>query len=183
LKKLLLNQKILLAGWTVIGGIILWFDYVSGPNIAFSYFFLIPVVLAARYNGAFYGLSFAVVLPLIRFCFHFVWDDQMSLQDDAFNLAIRVVILVGAALIVDRVTRQAHEIQVLRGFLPICSVCKKIRDSDQHWSRIETYITKHSEAKFSHTLCPDCGRKHYGEWINEEGSSQQKGISAEGTLP
>ena len=182
MKKLLLNRREFLAGWTVIGGAILWIDYVSGPNIAFSYFFLIPVVLAARYSGGFWGLSFAVILPLIRFCFHFVWDDQMSLQNDIFNVLIRIVILVGAALIVDRVTRQAREIQVLRGFLPICSVCKKIRDSDQHWSRIETYITKHSEARFSHTLCPDCGREHYGEWINEEGASQQKGVSTEVTL-
>ena len=54
------------------------------------------------------------------------------------------------------------EINTLRGFLPICANCKKIRDDRGYWTQIETYISKHSEAEFSHGLCPECMVKLYG---------------------
>ena len=53
------------------------------------------------------------------------------------------------------------EIQTLRGILPICSSCKKIRDDKGYWNQIESYIQKHSEAQFSHGICPDCAKKFY----------------------
>lgn len=53
------------------------------------------------------------------------------------------------------------EVKILRGFLPICASCKKIRDDKGYWNQIETYISNHSEAQFSHGLCPDCARKLY----------------------
>lgn len=48
------------------------------------------------------------------------------------------------------------EVRILSGLLPICSHCKKIRDDKGYWNQIESYISKHSEAKFSHGLCPEC---------------------------
>ncbi len=48
------------------------------------------------------------------------------------------------------------EIRILRGILPICAHCHKIRDDTGLWERVEDYIRKHSEADFSHGLCPDC---------------------------
>lgn len=56
-----------------------------------------------------------------------------------------------------------NEIRTLRGILPICSECKKIRDDSGYWTQIESYIEKHSEADFSHSLCPDCTFKIYGK--------------------
>jgi ligand-binding sensor domain-containing protein len=53
--------------------------------------------------------------------------------------------------------------KVLRGLLPICAHCKKVRDDGGYWTRIEDYISRHSEADFSHGYCPDCVEKHYGE--------------------
>ena len=53
------------------------------------------------------------------------------------------------------------EIKTLRGILPICSSCKKIRDDEGYWNQLETYIQEHSEAVFSHGLCPECGKKLY----------------------
>jgi len=55
------------------------------------------------------------------------------------------------------------EIKVLRGILPICSFCKKIRNDNGNWDQIEVYIHDHSEAKFSHSICPGCMKKHYPE--------------------
>jgi PAS domain S-box-containing protein len=52
-------------------------------------------------------------------------------------------------------------IKTLRGILPICSSCKKIRDDQGYWNQIEKYISEHSLAEFSHSLCPDCLKKIY----------------------
>jgi CRP-like cAMP-binding protein len=53
--------------------------------------------------------------------------------------------------------------QSLGAFLPICSGCKSIRNDKQEWVPIETYIADHSETEFSHSICPDCSKRFYGE--------------------
>jgi PAS domain S-box-containing protein len=55
------------------------------------------------------------------------------------------------------------EIKVLRGIIPICASCKKIRDDQGFWQQVEVYIHEHSEADFSHGICPDCTVKLYPE--------------------
>lgn len=55
-------------------------------------------------------------------------------------------------------------VKVLRGLLPMCSSCKRIRDDKGYWAQLEHYLEQHSEAAFSHGLCPDCGKKLYGEY-------------------
>jgi len=61
-----------------------------------------------------------------------------------------------------------QEVKVLRGFIPICMSCKKIRDDGGYWQQIESYIQKHSEALFSHGICQDCMKKLYPEFSVEE---------------
>jgi len=53
------------------------------------------------------------------------------------------------------------EIKTLKGLLPICASCKKIRDDEGHWRRIESYIEGRSDAEFSHGICPECAKKLY----------------------
>jgi hypothetical protein len=53
------------------------------------------------------------------------------------------------------------QIRTLSGLLPICANCKKIRDDQGYWNQIETYIHDHSDAKFSHGICPECCKKLY----------------------
>ena len=55
-------------------------------------------------------------------------------------------------------------IKTLRGLLPICAACKKIRDNHGYWKQIEEYISDHSDAKFSHGICPECRQKLYPKW-------------------
>jgi sigma-B regulation protein RsbU (phosphoserine phosphatase) len=52
------------------------------------------------------------------------------------------------------------KIKTLHGLLPICSYCKKIRNDQDYWQQIETYIADHSQAEFTHGICPDCVEKH-----------------------
>ena len=65
------------------------------------------------------------------------------------------------------------KVKTLSGFLPICASCKKIRDDKGYWNQIETYIRDHSEAEFSHGLCPDCMKKLYGDFFKEESNSRR----------
>lgn len=55
------------------------------------------------------------------------------------------------------------EVKTLRGLIPICSGCKKIRDDRGYWEKIESYLGRHSDAAFSHGICPDCMDKYYPE--------------------
>jgi len=61
------------------------------------------------------------------------------------------------------------EVKKLGGLLPICANCKKIRDDTGYWLQVEEYISDHSEAQFTHGLCPDCARKLYPELYDENG--------------
>jgi hypothetical protein len=58
---------------------------------------------------------------------------------------------------------RTQELRILSGLLPICSFCKKIRNKEDHWELLESYITARSESKFTHGLCPECREKHYPE--------------------
>lgn len=60
-----------------------------------------------------------------------------------------------------------EKVKMLGGLLPICSSCKKIRDDKGYWNNLEQYIKTHSEADFSHGICPECARKLYPE-LNRE---------------
>ena len=52
------------------------------------------------------------------------------------------------------------QIKTLQGILPICMYCKKIRDDKQYWQQVESYVSTHTEAQFSHGICPDCYKKY-----------------------
>ena len=60
--------------------------------------------------------------------------------------------------------KTGREIKELKGFLPICSNCKKIRDDQGYWNRIENYITARTKAEFSHGICPECAKELYPDF-------------------
>ena len=60
-----------------------------------------------------------------------------------------------------KLNKALEEVKTLSGFLPICASCKKIRDDKGYWNQIEAYISEHSEAEFSHGICPECSEILY----------------------
>lgn len=58
-------------------------------------------------------------------------------------------------------------IKRLHGILPICASCKMIRNDNGYWTQVESYIREHSEAEFSHSICPDCAKKLYPDYFKE----------------
>ena len=60
-----------------------------------------------------------------------------------------------------------EKVKLLQGFIPICYSCKKIRNDDGFWQQVEEYIHEHSDAQFSHGICPDCALKLYPQFYKE----------------
>jgi hypothetical protein len=61
------------------------------------------------------------------------------------------------------------EIKTLRGILPLCLFCKRIRDDKGYWEKVDVYIAKHSQADISHGVCPECLKKHYPDIDIQDG--------------
>ncbi|PLY02066.1 MAG: hypothetical protein C0623_04555 [Desulfuromonas sp.] len=81
------------------------------------------------------------------------------------NLLICAV-LTGVVLyfVIRTVKAYQANIETLRGIVPICAYCKKVRDDQGYWSQVEAYVAKFTEAQFSHAYCPDCLDKHYPDY-------------------
>lgn len=65
--------------------------------------------------------------------------------------------------LISELQKTLAEVKMLKGIIPICASCKKIRDDKGYWNQVESYIRDHSEAEFSHGLCPECVKKLYPE--------------------
>lgn len=78
---------------------------------------------------------------------------------DPTGAAIR---LAGTALDITEHKLAAAQIKTLEGILPICASCKRIKNEDGRWQQMESYVREHTEAEFSHGLCPDCARREWG---------------------
>lgn len=70
--------------------------------------------------------------------------------------------------LIEELRKSFHRIKKLSGLLPICASCKKIRDDKGYWNQIESYIRAHSEAEFSHSICPECTGKLYPEFRQKD---------------
>jgi phosphoserine phosphatase RsbU/P len=81
------------------------------------------------------------------------------------NVGIRVLML--QAKLADRVAeleRALSQVKRLHGLLPICSYCKRIRGDDQYWQQVDAYIAEHTDAQFTHGICPPCSAKVMAEF-------------------
>lgn len=62
-----------------------------------------------------------------------------------------------------------EKVNVLSGLLPICCSCKKIRNDEGYWQQVEQFVSMHTGARFSHSFCPECGLKYYGDILSKKG--------------
>lgn len=145
--------------------------------------FVAAVIIASRYAGFTAGLAVSFASVGI---FDWFFDNTPHVLDFSVGGVMRAIVFTSVSLLVASIEqRRRHaiekleesnrtlrgaveEIKTLRGLLPICMYCKQIRTDAETWVAIEEYIRKHSEAQFSHGLCPGCYRKHYPDIYNEK---------------
>jgi CheY-like chemotaxis protein len=90
---------------------------------------------------------------------------KSEINEDILVRSMRYAIERQKLIVELKTARQ--QIKVLSGLLPICSYCKRIRDDSGYWKKLETYIAEHSEADFSHSICPECIKKYFPELYNQ----------------
>ena len=94
---------------------------------------------------------------------HYLFNDPPTSYSQRFGEII-IELSIFFAVIVTQIVlfiKLYKRIRFLEGFIPICANCKKIKTTEDEWQQLERYITQHSLAQFSHSLCPDCARQLY----------------------
>jgi len=170
------SKGALLAWWSLLSIAVVGLDYLSGPYIQFPVLYLFPVALAAWFNGLTPAIALSLLLPTVRLWLVVgTWTVPYPLETSIVNYLIRVAVLGVVAVFVHRNAVQTRaltrEVHLLKGLLPICSHCKRIRDQAQVWQLLETYIGTRTEAQFSHGICPECMRTHYGDLMGGKDQS------------
>ena len=155
--------------WVGIGAGLIWIDYALGPNAQFPVIYVIPVILAAWYSGRWPALGLAAALPLVHgMLLLTLWKQPGDLVIILAPTVFRGIVIMVMALWFVRLSeheRKVHQyVERLEGLLPICSFCKSIRNKAGDWERIEIFISDRSEAEFTHSFCPTCGKTHYPDF-------------------
>ncbi len=151
--------------------LVAWMDYLTGLDLEFSAFYILPVLLAAWFAGRRWAVALAVVNAVawsaVDFggghphprMFYALWE---------FLNHVSVYLLVAATvgglrLAIARqqasnleLSHALEEVVELKGLLPVCAWCHKVRDDQGYWGQLETYIEARTHASFTHGICPDC---------------------------
>lgn len=173
------KSPLLLSG-AAVGGVLLIgiADRITGREMNFFLFYFFPVSVASWYVGIRTAVTLSIMSALVWFVaidldgpsdhsrFVSVWN--MGIRLGAFTFVAFAVFQIRLLLEQERATSAAlrtalSEIKILEGILPICAQCKKIRNTEDTWVQMESYISKHSGAVFSHGYCPECARKFMEE--------------------
>ena len=148
--------------------IILGLDVLVPLGTEVSLLYLIPLGFVAMWSSpkqSTHVLVIAAVCAVLTWVGFFLTPPHAVWAAVANRLLAVTVIGFTVMLSVSR-KRAEDDLTVLRGLLPICSYCKKIRDDWGSWQQMERYITDRSQADFSHGMCPDCGEKHFPDMFS-----------------
>lgn len=154
--------------------IYVWTGSTQGLDLHYLYVYPIILFIALGHEeGAKWIVGFLAII-LFLFFFPAVFDTHRYEPSLSARFLSSFILISMFAYIVERLRKTFYvrlqekndeletslaEIKTLSGLLPICSSCKKIRDDKGYWGQLESYITKHSEAQFSHGICPECYAK------------------------
>jgi hypothetical protein len=151
--------------WLLAGIAVIPLDYLTGPYLdSMVLLYPIPAAMAAWGGSARWSIALALVLPPVRMLIFHYWGWPAPALDAVLDTAVIALFSIAIALLILHLRRQELARHVLEGMLPICGFCKRIRNGDS-WESLEGFISDHSDATFSHTFCPGCGAKHYGDYL------------------
>jgi len=166
---------------TIILGFI---DYYTGWELGFFVFYFFPILFCAWYTNFAVAAALSVFAAFVWFLADFSLPHHYSSIAYAFwNGFIRLfafsliayfasktrILLIHEQKVSADLRDAMGQIRSLKGLLPICASCKKIRNDKGYWEQIEGYIRDHSDAEFTHGLCEECARKLYPEAFKGSG--------------
>lgn len=152
----------------------------GGEGYAFLWFYFYPITLFfifGRKEGLLWVLGSMIIIALLLFTrlSQFNYGVDLSVR---FFITYLIVTVISYALESSRsyyYRALLHEkeslevallnVKTLKGLLPLCAHCKKVRDDQGYWNKLEAYLKKHSEAEFSHGICPECATKYYPDLV------------------
>lgn len=148
-----------------------WIDILTGNEFNFFIFYFIPVCIAGWYLGYKYSFLISIFCTLSWyfadeaskysqiFNFYLAWNTLIRLFNFSFiGFSFYKIhsLLESEREKTYKLHKALSDIKTLESFISICCVCKKIRNKDGDWERLESYIETHSGSRFSHGYCKDC---------------------------
>ena len=171
-----LKNLLVIASCLALWAVLAWLDLALGLKVRFGPFYAVPILLAGWYLGRAWGVLSALVsgvlwhalemavlhkYPVLAFRHWAYWDLFSGIL--AF-LAIACAASWSRALF-DReqalnrdLQRANDQVKALEGLLPICAWCRKVRDDQGSWDKIEDYLAKNTNTTWTHGICPDCAK-------------------------
>lgn len=155
-----------------------WVDFLSEFELNFFIFYYVPIILTAWCTGRITAIILALLSTICWFVvdwlsgYHYSSTIYLIWNGCIRGLAFLVVAEAFSAVrrewmkereLSNELARALEKVKQLSGLLPICCSCKNIRNDQGYWQQIEYYISNHSEAEFTHGICPDCAKKILGE--------------------
>lgn len=154
----------------IIYSIIVFFIDLALPlGVASGVPYIATVLIVLRSKKIKYIINIAIFCSLLVIIGYFYSPEGGELWKVLSNRFLALfAIWVTTILSIKIIKETQKEIKILRGLLTTCSSCKKVKDTEGSWTKMESYINKHSEANFSHGMCPDCFKKYYPDYEYKE---------------
>jgi len=146
-------------------------DYVTAFEFDVFLFYALPVAITAWFVGRVAGVLTALASVAVWFCANMLWTHPYSWWFYTYwNTGIQCGWILIVALTVshiredlerqrrlnEQLAEALNQVKQLSGLLPICAWCKSVRNDEGYWEEVEEYISKHTNAQFTHGICPAC---------------------------
>jgi len=157
-------------------------NFITGYEISFSIFYLVPTAFALWRIGRSFSFLIAFVSATVWLISDIATGHIFSHPViPIWNAIVRFGFFLVFIFLADRwkttykeqqklvaeLKKALEDIKTLSGLIPICAWCKNVRDDAGYWQQVETYVQEHSDASFTHSICPNCMEK----WKKEKGLS------------
>jgi hypothetical protein len=148
-------------------------DFLTGVRLSVAPLYLVPIGIVSLRASRSAAITISIIAGMTWMFLDFLSPGELTWIEDVWNITMRSGVFILFALTLARIKAdrlretklnsdlQAAllEVKQLSGLLPICAWCKRIRDDEGEWESIETYISDHSAADFTHGICPDCAQR------------------------
>jgi hypothetical protein len=156
----------LLAGVILLSVNVFLLDLFLPLGVAVGALYTVPVILSLWLPGRPVTIATAAACTVLTLM-ETLFSSPGVLWIGLVNRGIILLLIWAVMLIVLLRKRADEQIKTLQGLIPICASCKKIRNDHGYWDVLEMYIQKHSEAQFTHGICPQCAERFYDGTITQ----------------